>query len=127
MENTPVCAGLEDEYVKSKVYKPNCKSVYQLNLQKKAFALCIWIWGNELSLPSFINDGNDAVTKRSFPPNFQAWTGFKEYMKASWKSTNFISSQIVKIRNSLKNKPVNLDFTGRYLSKIEYTIFQYTA
>ena len=127
MENTLVCAGLKDEYVKSKVYKPNCKSVYQLNLQKKAFVLCIWIWGNELSLPSFINDGKDAVTKRSFPPNFQAWTGFKEYKKASWKSTNFISSQIVKIRNSLKNKPVNLDFTGRYLSKIEYTIFQYTA
>ena len=30
-----VCAVLEDQYVKSEVYKPNCKSVYQLNLQKK--------------------------------------------------------------------------------------------
>ena len=30
-----VCAALEDQYLKSEVYKPNCKSVYQLNLQKK--------------------------------------------------------------------------------------------
>ena len=29
-----VCAALEDQYVKSEVYKPNCKSLYQLNLQK---------------------------------------------------------------------------------------------
>ena len=28
------CAALEDQYV-SEVYKPNCKSVYQLNLKKK--------------------------------------------------------------------------------------------
>ena len=34
-KNTPICAALEDQYVKSEVYKPNCKSVYQLNLQKK--------------------------------------------------------------------------------------------
>ena len=34
-KNTLVCAALEDQYVKSEVYKPNCKSVYQLNLQKK--------------------------------------------------------------------------------------------
>ena len=53
-KNTLVCAALEDQHVKSEVYKPK------------------WIWGNELSLPSFINDENDAVTKRSFPPNFQA-------------------------------------------------------
>ena len=59
--------------VKSEVYKSNCKSIYQLNLQKNPFVLCKWIWGNELSLPSFINDGNDAATKRSFAPNFQAW------------------------------------------------------
>ena len=30
-----VCAALEDQYVKSEVYEPNCKCVYQLNLQKK--------------------------------------------------------------------------------------------
>ena len=30
-----VCAVLEDQYLKSEVYKPNCKIVYQLNLQKK--------------------------------------------------------------------------------------------
>ena len=29
-----ICAALEDQYVQSEVYKPNCKSVYQLNLQK---------------------------------------------------------------------------------------------
>ena len=29
------CTALDDQYVKSEVYKPNCKSVYQLNLQKK--------------------------------------------------------------------------------------------
>ena len=34
-ENILVCAALEDQYVKSEVYKPNCKSVYQLNLEKK--------------------------------------------------------------------------------------------
>ena len=39
---------------------------------KKAFVLCKWIWGNELLLPSSINDGNDAVKKVLFPPNFQA-------------------------------------------------------
>ena len=39
-KNTLVCAALEDQYVKSEVYKSNCKSVYQLNLQKKVFVLC---------------------------------------------------------------------------------------
>ena len=34
-KNTLVGAALEDQYVKSEVYKPNCKSVYQLNFQKK--------------------------------------------------------------------------------------------
>ena len=34
-KNILVCAALEDQYVKSEVYKPNCKSVYQLNLEKK--------------------------------------------------------------------------------------------
>ena len=34
-KNTVVCAVLEDQYVKSEVYKPNCKSYYQLNLEKK--------------------------------------------------------------------------------------------
>ena len=32
-----VCAPLEDQYVKSEVYERNCKSAYQLNLQKKHF------------------------------------------------------------------------------------------
>ena len=65
-KNTLVGAALEDQYVKSEVYKPNCKScqIYQLNLQKKRF-LCKWIWGNKLSLPSFCNE-------TSFPPNFRA-------------------------------------------------------
>ena len=35
MEKHARCAALEDQYVKSEVYKSNCKSVYQLNLQKK--------------------------------------------------------------------------------------------
>ena len=34
-KNMLVCAALEDQYLKSEVYKPKCKSVYQLNLQKK--------------------------------------------------------------------------------------------
>ena len=34
-KNTLVCAALEDQYVKSKVYQQNCKSAYQLNLQNK--------------------------------------------------------------------------------------------
>ena len=34
-KNTLVCAALEDQPVKSEVYEPNCKSVCQLNLQKK--------------------------------------------------------------------------------------------
>ena len=34
-KNMLVCAALEDQYLKSEVYKPNCKIVYQLNLQKK--------------------------------------------------------------------------------------------
>ena len=33
-KNMLICAALEDQYVQSEVYKPNCKSVYQLNLQK---------------------------------------------------------------------------------------------
>ena len=36
-ENMLVCAPLEDQYVKSEVYERNCKSAYQLNLQKKHF------------------------------------------------------------------------------------------
>ena len=36
-KNTLVGAALEDQYVKSEVYKPNCKSVCKLNLQKKHF------------------------------------------------------------------------------------------
>ena len=36
-KNILICAALEDQYVKSEVYKPNCKSAYQLNLQKKHF------------------------------------------------------------------------------------------
>ena len=39
-KNMLVFAALEDQYVKSEVYKPNYKSVYQLNLKKKAFVLC---------------------------------------------------------------------------------------
>ena len=34
-KNMLVCTVLEDQHVKSEVYKPNCKNVYQLNLQKK--------------------------------------------------------------------------------------------
>ena len=34
-KNMLVFAALEDQYVKSEVYKPNYKSVYQLNLKKK--------------------------------------------------------------------------------------------
>ena len=34
-KNMLVCAALEDQYLKDEVYKPNCKSIYQLNLQKK--------------------------------------------------------------------------------------------
>ena len=34
-KNMLVCAALEGQYVKSEVYKLNCNSVYQLNLQKK--------------------------------------------------------------------------------------------
>ena len=30
-----ICTALEDYYVKSEFYKPNCKSVYQLNIQEK--------------------------------------------------------------------------------------------
>ena len=71
-KNTLVFAALKDQFVKSDFYKPNSKSVYQLNLKKKAFVLCKNIWGNKLSLPSFINDGNDVVMKQSFPPNFKA-------------------------------------------------------
>ena len=36
-KNMLICGALEDQYVKSEVYKPNRRSVYQLNLQKKAF------------------------------------------------------------------------------------------
>ena len=35
VEKHACCAVMENQYVKSEVYKPNCKSVYQLNLQKK--------------------------------------------------------------------------------------------
>ena len=34
-KNLLFCTTLEDHYVKSEVYKPNCKNVYQLNIQKK--------------------------------------------------------------------------------------------
>ena len=34
-KNMLICAALEDRYVKSEVYEPNCKSVYQLNLKRK--------------------------------------------------------------------------------------------
>ena len=34
-KNMLVFAALEDQYVKSEVYKPNYKSVYPLNLKKK--------------------------------------------------------------------------------------------
>ena len=36
-KNTLICAALEDQYVKSEVYKRNTKRVYQLYLQKKHF------------------------------------------------------------------------------------------
>ena len=39
-KNMLVCAALEDQYLKDQVYKPNCKSVYQLNLPKKKKHLC---------------------------------------------------------------------------------------
>ena len=34
-KNMLICTALEDQYVKSEVYKPNCKNGYRLNLQKK--------------------------------------------------------------------------------------------
>ena len=34
-KNMLICGALEDQYVKSEVYKPNHRSVYELNLQKK--------------------------------------------------------------------------------------------
>ena len=34
-KNMLVCATLEDQFVKSEVYEPNCESVCQLNLQEK--------------------------------------------------------------------------------------------
>ena len=34
-KNMLVCAAVEVQYVKTEVWKPNCKNVYQLNLQKK--------------------------------------------------------------------------------------------
>ena len=34
-KKTLVCAALEDQVVESEVYKPNCKSVYQLKQTKK--------------------------------------------------------------------------------------------
>ena len=64
-KNTFVCAALEDQYVKNEVYKPNCKCL-PVKSSKKAFVLCTLIWGNGLSLPSFINDGNDAVINNRF-------------------------------------------------------------
>ena len=57
-----VYAALEDYYVKSEVYKPNCKSVYQLNFQKKHLCYVNKSGETKLSLPPFIKDGNDAVT-----------------------------------------------------------------
>ena len=92
-KNTLVCAALEDQYVKREVYKPNCKSVYQLNpvkFLKKAFVLCKLIWRKELSLQSFITDGNNVVTKRSFPPNFLAW--FKQKI-VTYQNLNFFDKK----------------------------------
>ena len=71
-KNMLVYATLEDQYVKSEVYEQNCKCL-PIKSSKKAFVLSKWIWGNKLLLQSFINDGKDAVMKRSIPPNFQAW------------------------------------------------------
>ena len=68
-------AALEDQYVRCEVHKPNCKCLYQLNLQKKH--LCYVNESGKTNyhyrlLLSFINDGNDTVTKLSILPNFQA-------------------------------------------------------
>ena len=65
------CVALEDQYVKSEVYKPNCKSVYQLNLQKRICAMQMNL-GKRIIITIFINNGNDVVTKRTFLPDFQA-------------------------------------------------------
>ena len=48
-----ICTALEDYYVKSEFYKPNCKCL-PVKYSRKVFVLCKCIWGNELSLPSFI-------------------------------------------------------------------------
>ena len=42
----------------------------QIFMQRSSYLF--FCQGNELSLPTKIGGGNDAVTKRSFPPNFQA-------------------------------------------------------
>ena len=34
-KNMLICAAFENQNVKIEVYKPNCKSIYQLNLPKK--------------------------------------------------------------------------------------------
>ena len=60
-----------NQYVKSEVYKPNCKSVYQLNLQKRICAMQMNL-GKRIIITIFINNGNDVVTKRTFLPDFQA-------------------------------------------------------
>ena len=61
-KNTVVCAVLEDKYVKSEVYKPNCKGVYQLDLQKRHF--CFFSAVPTLSLISSV--GSSLDTTKSF-------------------------------------------------------------
>ena len=61
-----------NQYVKSEVYKPNCKSVYQLDLEKSICAMQMNL-GKRIIITIFINDGNDMVTKRTFLSDFQAW------------------------------------------------------
>ena len=39
MKKKVVGEALENHYVKSEVYKPSCKSVYQLNLQESS--ICV--------------------------------------------------------------------------------------
>ena len=68
---------------------------------KKAFVLCKWIWANELSLPSFINDGNDMVTKRSFPPNFQTCPiVYSPNEKARFYERSFFEKVIVMVKDT---------------------------
>ena len=65
-KKTLVCAVLEDQYVKSEVYKANCKSVYQLNIQRKH--LC---YVNESGETNY-HYGLLSTTETMRLPNFQA-------------------------------------------------------